>query len=320
MREEHVRCFLCLLIITLLMLVISVVGYTDNHDAAVKQARLLIGEDKCRKALELLQTALKMDPLNSTAMKYYSKAAATLHGATIDRLLSDSKRHKKSKDYTSTMKSLVAAREIDPFNKKAISMQKSILEHTEEGANQAWDRAMKLTGEKKYDQAMAEYKKAIRLNPFFVEAHNNLGELYYRKGHYDQAMACFNCGYRIDTKDAIVLNNLASIHDSLGNYREAIDYWKLFQKQSKDEFLKSEVGKNILTAQGRLLRREVKEKPQDFALRLELIENYLERSKPDRALREIGKARELNPKPSDSKKLDDLQVRADAANKKGHTR
>ncbi len=37
----------------------------------------------------------------------------------------------------------------------------------------------------KYDLAIAEYEKAIRINPNFGEAHNNLGLAYHKQGKYD---------------------------------------------------------------------------------------------------------------------------------------
>ena len=77
-----------------------------------------------------------------------------------------------------------------------------------------------------FDEAIAEYKKAIEINPNYAEAHYNLGAVYRRKGMFDEAIA--------EYKKAIEINpNLAEAHDSLGlayfrkgMYNEAIAEYK----------------------------------------------------------------------------------------------
>ena len=61
----------------------------------------------------------------------------------------------------------------------------------------------------KFDEAIAEYKTAIRIKPDFAEAHNNLGLAYFHQNKLNEAIAEF--------KTAISINpNLAEAHARLG--------------------------------------------------------------------------------------------------------
>ena len=61
----------------------------------------------------------------------------------------------------------------------------------------------------KREEAITEYKQAVRLNPKYAIAYLSLGGIYYNQGEYDKAIAAH--------KTAINLNeNLAAAYLSLG--------------------------------------------------------------------------------------------------------
>jgi tetratricopeptide (TPR) repeat protein len=49
-----------------------------------------------------------------------------------------------------------------------------------------------------HDQAIAEYPRAIKLNPKHAAAYNNRGVAYAAKGDYDRAIADYNEAIDID--------------------------------------------------------------------------------------------------------------------------
>ena len=49
----------------------------------------------------------------------------------------------------------------------------------------------------KHDEAIAEYREAIRLKPDFAEAHNNLGNALQAKGKLDEAIAEYREAIRL---------------------------------------------------------------------------------------------------------------------------
>jgi len=60
------------------------------------------------------------------------------------------------------------------------------------------------------DDAIAQYKKAIQLEPGNVLGHNNLGVLLDKKGLYDEAIGIFERALKIDPSNATVQGNLAN--------------------------------------------------------------------------------------------------------------
>ena len=80
------------------------------------------------------------------------------------------------------------------------------------------------------DEAIAEYREAIRLQPDFVHAHCNLGALLCDIKHdADAAAAAFRAAIRLDPDDAPAHYNLGNalrakghVDDAIAEYREAI--------------------------------------------------------------------------------------------------
>ncbi len=60
------------------------------------------------------------------------------------------------------------------------------------------------------DGAIAEYRKAIALDPTFARAHSNLGDALHDQGKLDEAVACFRKAIELDA-------NYAPAHVNLGN-------------------------------------------------------------------------------------------------------
>jgi tetratricopeptide (TPR) repeat protein len=79
------------------------------------------------------------------------------------------------------------------------------------------------------DEAIAEYREAIRLKKDYAEAHNNLGIALYAKGALDEAIAEYREAIRLKKDLAAAHNNLGSalatkgeIDQAIAEFREAI--------------------------------------------------------------------------------------------------
>ncbi|MGA8572680.1 MAG: tetratricopeptide repeat protein [Desulfobaccales bacterium] len=76
------------------------------------------------------------------------------------------------------------------------------------------------------DQAIADYTKALEIDPKLAWAYNNLGAIYVQKDDFDHAMAAYNKALEIDPKQAQFYNNRGGAYRELNHYDEAIADFK----------------------------------------------------------------------------------------------
>jgi tetratricopeptide (TPR) repeat protein len=83
-----------------------------------------------------------------------------------------------------------------------------------------WGSALLRQG--KLDEAIGEYQEAIRLNPDYANAHNNLGIALARKGQTDEAIGQYREALRLNPDHADAHNGLGIALDKRGQIDEAI--------------------------------------------------------------------------------------------------
>ena len=74
------------------------------------------------------------------------------------------------------------------------------------------------------DRGIEKYTQAIRLDPIFIEAHHNLGLIYFRKNEMNKAADAFAEVLRQDPKHVSSLLYLARIYMSKGDKTVARNY------------------------------------------------------------------------------------------------
>lgn len=77
----------------------------------------------------------------------------------------------------------------------------------------------------KNDEAVQEYKEALRLFPEYAEAHNNLGNLLLRMGRREEALQHFEQAVQITPDYAPAWNNLGTALQQLGRTNEAGEHF-----------------------------------------------------------------------------------------------
>jgi superkiller protein 3 len=87
---------------------------------------------------------------------------------------------------------------------------------------------------KRYDEAIAEYQRAIELDPKYAYPHNGLGSVYYDLKRYDEAIAEYQRSVELDPKYATPHNNLGNVYYDLKRYDAAIaEYQQAIQIDPK---------------------------------------------------------------------------------------
>jgi len=80
---------------------------------------------------------------------------------------------------------------------------------------------------KKYDKAISYFEEAIKLNPNFSEAYNNLGNTKKRVGKIDEAISCFKKAIKLKENNIEAYFNLANIYKENKYFNELI---KIYEK------------------------------------------------------------------------------------------
>ena len=79
-----------------------------------------------------------------------------------------------------------------------------------------------LTESGKLDEALVQYRKAVELSPQFAEAYNNLGEALVRKGDVKEAILEFEKAVKLDPGHAVAHSNFGAALARVGRTREAV--------------------------------------------------------------------------------------------------
>ena len=79
---------------------------------------------------------------------------------------------------------------------------------------------------KKFDLAIISFEGAIKLNPYFTEAYNNLGSTQKSLNKYEEAIINYKKAISLKKNNLEASYNLASLYFFLENYIEASDYFK----------------------------------------------------------------------------------------------
>jgi len=88
----------------------------------------------------------------------------------------------------------------------------------------------------KYDDAIADYDKAIALDPNVALAYTNRGSAYYRKGEYERAIADHSKAIAIDPNHANAYYNRGVAYEQKGDKDQAIaDFRKVLEINPSDQ-------------------------------------------------------------------------------------
>lgn len=76
------------------------------------------------------------------------------------------------------------------------------------------------------DTAEKYYKMALKINPKYAEAVNNLGTVYYAKKSYRRAVGQYKKALRLNPESASVWSNLGTGYFARKDYKRASDAWQ----------------------------------------------------------------------------------------------
>ena len=80
-----------------------------------------------------------------------------------------------------------------------------------------------LTGKKRFDQAIINYKKSIKINPNYAEAYNNLGIALNETKKFDESIDSYKKAIKIKSDFAEAYNNLGVVFKKLEKFDQSIN-------------------------------------------------------------------------------------------------
>ena len=74
--------------------------------------------------------------------------------------------------------------------------------------------------------ALMHYQKAVQIDPYYAEAHNDLGVIYEAMGDDEDAMAMYQKVLELEPGYLAAYTNLAFIYEKRGDIKNATLYWR----------------------------------------------------------------------------------------------
>ena len=134
---------------------------------------------------------------------------------------------------------------------------------------------------KEFEKAVGALETAIKINPVYAEAYNQLGVALTESGKYDKALIALTEAIRLSSEKAVFYYNLGYLYNQLGKFKPAIDALEKSRRLAPDYF---DALLNLGYAYGRqkeyrnaisAMREAVELKPDDAPARYFLGKLYL---------------------------------------------
>lgn len=112
--------------------------------------------------------------------------------------------------------------------KKAVNIAESKSEKLSENENaiEFYNKAIFSSEKEDWNEAIKNYENAVKEDPAFTYAWDNLGICYRRVGNYDKALAAYKKSLEVDPKGKMALQNIPVVYSYKKEYQKAIDAYR----------------------------------------------------------------------------------------------
>lgn len=231
------------------MLSLNFISFSQKKELpSVEKLTQELGDDAC-KCVEKIETYNKnKEYINDEVNKCISeKTSALLLGIKLMGIDLSDEKSKKDKDEKKTVEITVNVdQNSEDFKKAYYELERYMMENCKslkeivkvsdkqsaksltdnEVAMNLYNKGVQETEKKNYKKAISYYEKALKEDPNFVFAWDNLGLNYRLINNYDKAIECYERSLKIDPKGQMPLQNIAVAYQYKKEYQKAIDAYK----------------------------------------------------------------------------------------------
>jgi tetratricopeptide (TPR) repeat protein len=97
-----------------------------------------------------------------------------------------------------------------------------------------YDAGLKDVEKENYQQAVLDFESALKIDPLFAFAWDNLGISYRHLDNYDKAIQAYNSSLKIDPNGITPLQNIAVAYQFKKQYDKSIEAYEKLEKLDKD--------------------------------------------------------------------------------------
>ena len=100
------------------------------------------------------------------------------------------------------------------------------MSNKQEKAIKQYNKGLEASAKGNISLAVKFYREAIKLDPNFYQALNNLGNIYQKQKNNDAALDCFKKAIKVIGENAIVLNNIGNTYREKKDFEASIKYFE----------------------------------------------------------------------------------------------
>ncbi|MBN1901523.1 tetratricopeptide repeat protein [Candidatus Sumerlaeota bacterium] len=158
-----------------------------------------------------------------------------------------------------------------------------------------------MMNEKRNEEAMQYYSKALQLKPDYWEAHFNMGLILAKEGYPDQAVECFQKALELNPLEIKIHGDLALALSKIGRFDEAMKEIDYFLKNQPDDSSALYNKATILSDMGRFAEsiawyeRAVDSEPDFYQAYCDMGTAFFRIGEKDKAIAQFQKALSINP-------------------------
>jgi tetratricopeptide (TPR) repeat protein len=233
-----------------ILFLLTFLSYNFNYAQDKIDKKILDESCSCIKKISLdLEKSSKIDSINSCITQSILTSQMENITKDLSKILDDQKGKIKDTTYVSNKNiNITLDKDFEIIQKKLFkdctSVKELMMSDEKESKNSVSDKkkareyyseGQKYSAKEQYDLAVVQYNKAVKSDPNFAFAWDNMGLCYRKLNRFEEAIKCYKKSLEIEPNGTMPLQNMAVAYDYLKDYKSASEtYLKIIKNNPED--------------------------------------------------------------------------------------